>query len=88
MISINQHMKILYLKHDSKYCEKQIEQVHINLGLNGLPYANDKSYSLVLLNNIFRWRSIINTFPKSKRRIRIVLYNLFIYATLLRCWDI
>ena len=43
----------IILKNDSKYCEKQIEQVHINLGLNGLPYANDKSYSLVLLNNIF-----------------------------------
>jgi predicted Zn-dependent peptidase len=41
------------LLNESNYTNKQIEQVHINLTLNGLPYANEKSYALVLLNNVF-----------------------------------
>ncbi|MDZ5017227.1 insulinase family protein, partial [Clostridium perfringens] len=41
------------LLNESNYTNKQIEQVHINLTLNGLPYAHEKSYALVLLNNVF-----------------------------------
>ena len=41
------------LHNESAHVEKQIEQLHINLGLKGLPYADDKAYSLLLLNNIF-----------------------------------
>ncbi len=37
----------------SKYTNKPIEQLHINLAFKGLPYAHEKSYSLVLLNNVF-----------------------------------
>ncbi|MBE6062204.1 MAG: insulinase family protein [Clostridium butyricum] len=37
----------------SKYGKKEIEQLHISLGLKGLPYADKDNYSLVLLNNIF-----------------------------------
>ena len=37
----------------SAYGKKEIEQLHISLGLKGLPYADKDNYSLVLLNNIF-----------------------------------
>ncbi|NME81788.1 pitrilysin family protein [Clostridium sp. SM-530-WT-3G] len=37
----------------SAYGKKEIEQLHISLGLKGLPYADKNNYSLVLLNNIF-----------------------------------
>ena len=38
---------------DSAYAKKEIEQLHISLGLEGLPYGDDNNYALVLLNNIF-----------------------------------
>ncbi len=38
---------------DSAYVKKEIEQLHISLGLEGLPYGDDNNYALVLLNNIF-----------------------------------
>ena len=44
--------KAVEIQYTSAYKEKQIEQVHINLGLKGLPYAHEKAYSLVLLNNV------------------------------------
>ncbi len=36
----------------SKYVNKDIEQLHISIGLKGLPYGDENNYSLVLLNNI------------------------------------
>ena len=38
---------------DSAYTKKEIEQLHISLGLEGLPYGDENNYALVLLNNIF-----------------------------------
>lgn len=38
---------------DSAYAKKEIEQLHISLGLEGLPYGDENNYALVLLNNIF-----------------------------------
>ncbi len=38
---------------DSAYAKKEIEQLHISLGLGGLPYSDKNNYALVLLNNIF-----------------------------------
>ena len=66
------------LKHDSKYMEKQIEQVHINLGLNGLPYADDKSYSLVLLNNIFGGGASSILFQKVREELGLC-YSVYSY---------
>lgn len=66
------------LKHDSKYTEKQIEQVHINLGLNGLPYADDKSYSLVLLNNIFGGGASSILFQKVREELGLC-YSVYSY---------
>jgi predicted Zn-dependent peptidase len=37
----------------SAYVKKEIEQLHISLGLQGLPYGYENNYALVLLNNIF-----------------------------------
>ena len=42
----------IQIKNDSKYADKEIEQLHISLGLKGLPYGDENNYSLVLLNNI------------------------------------
>ena len=68
----------IILKHDSKYTEKQIEQVHINLGLNGLPYADDKSYSLVLLNNIFGGGASSILFQKVREELGLC-YSVYSY---------
>lgn len=38
---------------DSAYVKKEIEQLHISLGLEGVPYGDDNNYALVVLNNIF-----------------------------------
>ena len=38
---------------NSAYMKKEIEQLHISLGLEGLPYGDDNNYELVVLNNIF-----------------------------------
>lgn len=38
---------------DSAYAKKEIEQLHVSLGLEGLPYGDENNYALVLLNNIF-----------------------------------
>ena len=66
------------LKHDSKYMEKQIEQVHINLGLNGLPYADDKSYSLLLLNNILGGGASSILFQKVREELGLC-YSIYSY---------
>lgn len=66
------------LKHESKYCEKPIEQVHINLGLNGLPYADDKSYSLLLLNNVFGGGASSILFQKVREELGLC-YNIYSY---------
>lgn len=68
----------IILKHDSKYAEKQIEQVHINLGLNGLPYADDKAYSLVLLNNVFGGGASSILFQKVREELGLC-YSIYSY---------
>lgn len=74
----NPKYETITLKHDSKYTEKQIEQVHINLGLNGLPYADDKAYSLVLLNNIFGGGASSVLFQKVREELGLC-YSIYSY---------
>lgn len=74
----NPSYEAITLKHHSKYTEKQIEQVHINLGLNGLPYADDKSYSLVLLNNIFGGGASSILFQKVREELGLC-YSVYSY---------
>lgn len=74
----NPTYEAIELKHDSKYMEKQIEQVHINLGLNGLPYADDKSYSLLLLNNILGGGASSILFQKVREELGLC-YSIYSY---------
>ena len=74
----NPKYEIVTLKNNSKYTEKQIEQVHINLGLNGLPYADDKAYSLVLLNNIFGGGASSILFQKVREELGLC-YSIYSY---------
>lgn len=41
------------IQRGSKYAKKEIEQLHISLGLKGLPYGDEYNYPLVILNNVF-----------------------------------
>lgn len=66
------------LLNDSKYAEKQIEQLHIELGLKGLPYAHDKGYALVLLNNIFGGGASSILFQKVREELGLC-YTIYSY---------
>lgn len=67
------------LNHQSKYVDKQIEQLHINLGLKGLPYADDKAYSLVLLNNVLGGGASSILFQKVREELGLC-YNIYSYG--------
>jgi predicted Zn-dependent peptidase len=41
-----------HIMHSNLYKNKNIEQLHISLGMQGIPIGNDELYSLLLLNNI------------------------------------
>lgn len=43
----------IQIQRGSKYAKKEIEQLHISLGLKGLPYGDEYNYPLVILNNVF-----------------------------------
>lgn len=66
------------LHKESAYTEKQIEQLHINLGLQGLPYADDKAYSLLLLNNIFGGGASSILFQKVREELGLC-YTVYSY---------
>ncbi|MGN0144117.1 MAG: M16 family metallopeptidase [Clostridium sp.] len=44
--------KDVIIQTGTRYAKKEIEQLHVSLGLEGLPYGADNMYSMVLLNNI------------------------------------
>ncbi|MBU3104031.1 M16 family metallopeptidase [Clostridium gasigenes] len=66
------------LLNDSKYAEKKIEQLHIDLGLKGLPYAHEKGYALVLLNNIFGGGASSILFQKVREELGLC-YTVYSY---------
>ncbi|MGL5085425.1 MAG: M16 family metallopeptidase, partial [Clostridium sp.] len=66
------------LLNDSKHAQKQIEQLHIDLGLKGLPYAHDKGYALVLLNNIFGGGASSILFQKVREELGLC-YTVYSY---------
>lgn len=66
------------LLNNSKYAEKQIEQLHIDLGLKGLPYAHEKGYALVLLNNIFGGGASSIIFQKVREELGLC-YTVYSY---------
>ena len=67
------------LLNDSKYTDKQIEQLHINLAFNGLPYAHEKAYSLVLLNNILGGGASSILFQKVREELGLC-YTIYSYG--------
>ena len=66
------------LLNDSKYVEKQIEQLHIELGLKGLPYGHEKGYALVLLNNILGGGASSILFQKVREELGLC-YTIYSY---------
>lgn len=66
------------LLNETKYAEKKIEQLHIDLGLKGLPYAHEKGYALVLLNNIFGGGASSILFQKVREELGLC-YTIYSY---------
>lgn len=62
----------------SSYLNKDIEQLHISLGLKGLPYGHDKGYALVLLSNIFGGGASSVLFQKVREELGFC-YNIYCY---------
>ncbi|VYT73301.1 insulinase family protein [Clostridium tertium] len=67
------------LLNESIYTNKQIEQLHINLALKGLPYAHDKAYSLIILNNIFGGGASSILFQKVREELGLC-YTVYSYS--------
>ena len=60
------------------YINKDLEQLHMNLTLKGLPYGADNGYSLVLLNNIFGGGASSILFQKVREELGLC-YNIYSY---------
>lgn len=67
------------LLNNTQYTNKQIEQLHINLAFNGLPYAHEKAYSLVLLNNVFGGGASSILFQKVREELGLC-YTIYSYS--------
>ena len=67
------------LHHESGYRDKKIEQLHIHLGLQGLPYADEKAYSLMILNNVFGGGASSILFQKVREELGLC-YTVYSYA--------
>lgn len=58
---------------------KEIEQVHVNLGLNGLKIGDDRGYSLILLNNVLGGGASSILFQKVREELGIC-YTIYSYS--------
>lgn len=67
------------LLNEGKYVNKPIEQVHINLALKGLPYGDERSYALLLLNNIFGGGASSILFQKVREELGLC-YTIYSYS--------
>lgn len=63
---------------DSGYAKKEIEQLHISLGLQGMPYGEEDNYSLVLLNNVFGNGASSILFQKVREELGLC-YSIYSY---------
>ncbi|OOM13716.1 M16 family metallopeptidase [Clostridium saccharobutylicum] len=63
---------------DSGYAKKEIEQLHISLGLQGMPYGDEDNYSLVLLNNVFGNGASSILFQKVREELGLC-YSIYSY---------
>jgi predicted Zn-dependent peptidase len=67
-----------YIHEGTSSIDKDIEQLHIGLGLNGLPYGHEKGYALVLLCNIFGGGASSILFQKVREELGLC-YNIYCY---------
>ena len=66
------------LQSNSLYINKEIEQLHITLGIKGLPLGHEKSYALTLLCNIFGGGASSILFQKVREELGLC-YNIYCY---------
>ncbi|MDD6794166.1 MAG: pitrilysin family protein [Clostridiaceae bacterium] len=70
--------KETFVHSGSNYLNKDIEQLHISLGLKGLPYGDERSYALVLLSNIFGGGASSILFQKVREELGLC-YTVYCY---------
>lgn len=63
---------------NTKYSNKEIEQLHINLGLPGLRSGDKRGYALVLLSNIFGGGASSILFQRVREELGLC-YNIYCY---------
>lgn len=66
------------IKEGSDYINKEIEQLHIALGLKGLPYNHENGYALVLLSNILGGGASSYLFQKIREQLGLC-YTIYCY---------
>lgn len=66
------------IKKDFLFYEKNIEQLHINLGLKGVEQGSSKGYSLLLLNNILGGGASSVLFQKIREELGLC-YSIYSY---------
>lgn len=66
------------VKEGSDYINKEIEQLHIALGLKGLPYNHENGYALVLLSNILGGGVSSYLFQKVREQLGLC-YTIYCY---------
>ena len=66
------------LKKSFLYTEKNIEQLHINFGLNGIKQGDERGYSLLLLNNILGGGASSILFQKVREELGLC-YSIYSY---------
>lgn len=66
------------IKKNSYFLKKEIEQLHINLGLKGLPSNDERGYALVLLNNILGGGASSILFQKVREELGLC-YSVYSY---------
>ena len=67
-----------FVHSDTYYTNKKIEQLHVSLGLKGLPYGHDQGYALVLLSNIFGGGASSVLFQKVREELGLC-YSVYCY---------
>ncbi len=70
--------KDIEIETGSSYLNKDIEQLHMSLGLKGLPYGHDRGYALVLLSNILGGGASSRLFQKVREELGFC-YNIYCY---------
>ena len=63
---------------NSMVATKEIEQLHVSLGLKGLPFGHDKGYGLVLLSNIFGGGASSILFQRVREQLGLC-YSIYCY---------